>query len=32
MPFALYGDLVTCRPLEIYDAIGKRLAASGAVV
>jgi len=31
MPFALYGDLVTCRPLEIYDAIGKRLAASGAV-
>lgn len=29
MPPALYGDLVTCRPLDFYDAIGKRLAASG---
>ena len=31
MPPALYGDLVTCRPLDFYDAIGKRLAASGAM-
>ena len=29
MPLAPYGDLVTCRPLDVYDAIGKRLAASG---
>lgn len=26
---AIDGDLVTCRPLDIYAAIGKRLAASG---
>ncbi len=30
-PPAIYGDLVTCRPLDIYDAIGKRLAALGTV-
>ncbi|MFT6473105.1 MAG: transposase [Qipengyuania sp.] len=28
-PPAIHGDLVTCRPLDIYAAIGKRLAASG---
>jgi transposase len=28
---AVYGDLVTCRPLDVYDAIGKRLAASGGI-
>lgn len=27
----VYGDRVTCRPLDIYDAVGKRLAASGGV-
>jgi hypothetical protein len=30
-PPKIIGDLVTCRPLDIYDAIGKRLAASGGV-
>jgi len=30
-PSKIIGDLVTCRPLDIYDAIGKRLAASGGV-
>lgn len=30
-PPAIYGALVTSRPLDIYDAIGKRLAASGGV-
>jgi hypothetical protein len=27
----VYGDRVTCRPIDIYDAVGKRLAASGGV-
>lgn len=28
-PPKIYGDLVMCRPLDIYDAVGRRLAASG---